>query len=120
MSYLTESYQSFEDFRNFLINNNFELRQVTMNTDNKVEYYAPISDTYHGYIAIQYPVQERINPFNQQPEGPTVHFEMFIKEPLFTTLNSPVSPLEGHYDNVLKDFEKFQLMIKLIILQKGN
>lgn len=44
----------------------------------------------------------------------TVHFEMFIREPLFTTLNSPIFPRQGHYDKVLKDFEKFQTMIKLI------
>lgn len=114
MSYLTKSYQSFEDFRNFLTNNDFEVVQTTLNTDNKVEYYK--NNTYHGYIAIQYLVQERINPFNQQPEGPTVHFEMLIKKPLFTTLNSPVSPRKGHYDDVLKDFEQFNTMIKLIIL----
>lgn len=114
MSYLTKSYQSFEDFRNFLIANDFEVVQVTLNTDNKVEYYK--NNTDYSYIAIQYPVQERINPFNQQPEGPTVHFETLIKEPLFTTLNSPVSPRQGHYDDILKDFEKFQRMIKLIIL----
>ena len=115
MSYLTKSYQSFEDFRKFLTANDFEVVQTTLNTDNKVEYYTPISDTYHGYIAIQYPVQERINPFNQQPESPTVHFEMLIKEPLFTTLNSPVSTLEGHYDNILKDFDTFNKMIKAIL-----
>lgn len=114
MSYLTKSYQSFEDFRNFLTNNNFEVAQITLNTDNKVEYYKNSTD--YGHIAIQYPVQERINPFNQQPEGPSVHFEMLIKEPLFTTLNSPVFPRQGHYDDVLKDFEKFNTMIKLIIL----
>lgn len=115
MSYLTETYQSFKDFRNFLTTNNFELRQITMNTDNKVEYYAPISDTYHGYIAIQYPVQERINPFNQQPEGPTVHFEMLIKEPFFTTLNSPVFPRKNHYNDILKNFDTFNKMIKAIL-----
>ena len=114
MSYFTETYQSFEDFRNFLTDNDFEVIQVTLNTDNKVEYYK--DSTHFGYIAIQYPVQERINPFNQKPEGPTVHFEMLIKEPLFTTLNSPVSPRQGHYDNVLKDFKQFNTMIKLIIL----
>lgn len=113
MSYLTESYQSFEDFRNFLTANDFEVVQTTLNTDNNVEYY---KDTTHfGHIVIQYPVQERINPFTKKPEGPSVHFEMFIREPLFTPLNSPIFPREGHYDNVLKDFEQFNTMIKLIL-----
>lgn len=113
MSYLTESYQSFEDFRNFLTANDFEVVQTTLNTDNNVEYY---KDTTHfGHIVIQYPVQKRINPFTKKPEGPNVHFEMFIREPLFTTLNSPIFPREGHYDNVLKDFEQFNTMIKLIL-----
>lgn len=113
MSYLTESYQSFEDFRNFLTANDFEVVQTALNTDNNVEYY---KDTTHfGHIVIQYPVQERINPFTKKPEGPSVHFEMFIREPLFTTLNSPIFPREGHYDNVLKDFEQFNTMIKLIL-----
>lgn len=113
MSYLTESYQSFEDFRNFLTANDFEVVQTTLNTDNNVEYY---KDTTHfGHIVIQYPVQERINPFTKKPEGPSVHFEMFIRKPLFTTLNSPIFPREGHYDNVLKDFEQFNTMIKLIL-----
>lgn len=113
MSYLTESYQSFEDFRNFLTANDFEVVQTTLNTDNNVEYY---KDTTHfGHIVIQYPVQEHINPFTKKPEGPSVHFEMFIREPLFTTLNSPIFPREGHYDNVLKDFEQFNTMIKLIL-----
>lgn len=113
MSYLTESYQSFENFRNFLTANDFEVVQTTLNTDNNVEYY---KDTTHfGHIVIQYPVQERINPFTKKPEGPSVHFEMFIREPLFTTLNSPIFPREGHYDNVLKDFEQFNTMIKLIL-----
>lgn len=114
MSYLTKSYQSFEDFRNFLIANDFEVVQTTLNTDNKVEYYKNTTD--YGHIVIQYPVQESINPFTKKPETPSVHFETLIKEPLFTTLNSPVSPRQGHYDDVLKDFEKFQTMIKLIIL----
>lgn len=114
MSYLTKSYQSFEDFRNFLTDNDFEVVQTTLNTDNKVEYYKNSTD--YGHITIQYPVQERINPFTKKPEGPSVHFEMFIKEPLFTTLNSPIFPRKEHYDKVLKDFEKFQTMIKLIIL----
>lgn len=114
MSYLTKSYQSFEDFRNFLTNNDFEVVQTTLNTDNKVEYYK--NSTYHGYIAIQYPIQERIDPFTKKPKTPSVHFEMFIREPLFTTLNSPIFPRKDHYDKVLKDFEKFQTMIKLIIL----
>lgn len=113
MSYLTESYQSFEDFRNFLTANDFEVVQTALNTDNNVEYY---KDTTHfGHIVIQYPVQERINPFTKKPEGPSVHFEMFIREPLFMTLNSPIFPREGHYDNVLKDFEQFNTMIKLIL-----
>lgn len=114
MSYLTESYQSFEDFRNFLTDNNFEVVHTTLNTDNKVEYYK--NTTNYGHIVIQYPVQERINPFTKKPETPSVHFEMFIREPLFTTLNSPIFPRKDHYDKVLKDFEKFQIMIKLIIL----
>lgn len=114
MSYLTKSYQSFEDFHNFLIANDFEVVQTTLNTDNKVEYYK--NSTHYGHIVIQYPVQKRINPFTKKPEGPSVHFEMFIREPLFTTLNSPIFPREGHYDNVLKDFEQFNTMIKLIIL----
>lgn len=114
MSYLTKSYQSFEDFRNFLTANDFEVVQTTLNTDNKVEYYK--DTTHYGHIVIQYPVQKRINPFTKKPETPSVHFEMFIREPLFTTLNSPIFPREGHYDNVLKDFEQFNTMIKLIIL----
>lgn len=113
MSYLTESYQSFEDFRNFLTANDFEVVQTTLNTDNNVEYYK--DTTHYGHIVIQYPVQERINPFTKKPEEPSVHFEMFIREPLFTTLNSPIFPREGHYDNVLKDFEQFNTMIKLIL-----
>lgn len=114
MSYLTESYQSFEDFRNFLTNNDFEVVQTTLNTDNKVEYYKNTTD--YGHIVIQYPVQKRINPFTKKPETPSVRFEMFIREPLFTTLNSPIFPRKDHYDNVLKDFEQFNTMIKLIIL----
>lgn len=114
MSYLTESYQSFEDFRNFLTANDFEVVQTALNTDNKVEYYK--DTTHYGHIVIQYPVQKHINPFTKKPETPSVHFEMFIREPLFTTLNSPIFPREGHYDNVLKDFEQFNTMIKLIIL----
>lgn len=114
MSYLTESYQSFKDFRKFLTTNDFEVIQVTLNTDNKVEYYK--DSTHFGHIVIQYPVQERINPFTKKPETPSVRFEMFIREPLFTTLNSPIFPRQDHYDKVLKDFEKFQTMIKLIIL----
>lgn len=114
MSYLTESYQSFENFHNFLTANDFEVVQTTLNTDNKVEYYK--DTTHYGHIVIQYPVQKRINPFTKKPETPSVHFEMFIREPLFTTLNSPIFPREGHYDNVLKDFEQFNTMIKLIIL----
>lgn len=114
MSYLTESYQSFKDFRKFLTANDFEVIQVTLNTDNKVEYYK--DSTHFGHIVIQYPVQERINPFTKKPETPSVRFEMFIREPLFTTLNSPIFPRQDHYDKVLKDFEKFQTMIKLIIL----
>lgn len=114
MSYLTESYQSFKDFRKFLTANDFEVIQVTLNTDNKVEYYK--DSTHFGHIVIQYPVQERINPFTKKPETPSVRFEMFIREPLFTTLNSPIFPRQDHYDKVLKDFKKFQTMIKLIIL----
>lgn len=114
MSYLTESYQSFKDFRKFLTANDFEVIQVTLNTDNKVEYYK--DSTHFCHIVIQYPVQERINPFTKKPETPSVRFEMFIREPLFTTLNSPIFPRQDHYDKVLKDFEKFQTMIKLIIL----
>ena len=114
MSYLTESYQSFKDFRKFLTANDFEVIQVTLNTDNKVEYYK--DSTHFGHIVIQYPVQERINPFTKKPETPSVRFEMFIREPLFTTLNSPIFPRQDHYDKVLKDFEKFQTMINLIIL----
>ena len=112
MSYLTESYQSFKDFRKFLTANDFEVIQVTLNTDNKVEYYK--DSTHFGHIVIQYPVQERINPFTKKPETPSVRFEMFIREPLFTTLNSPIFPRQDHYDKVLKDFEKFQTMINLI------
>lgn len=114
MSYLTESYQSFEDFRKFLTANDFEIVHTTSNTDNKLEYYK--NTTNYGHIVIQYPVQERINPFTKKPETPSVRFEMFIREPLFTTLNSPIFPRQEHYENVLKDFEKFQRMIKLIIL----
>ena len=114
MSYLTESYQSFKDFSKFLTANDFEVIQVTLNTDNKVEYYK--DSTHFGHIVIQYPVQERINPFTKKPETPSVRFEMFIREPLFTTLNNPIFPRQDHYDKVLKDFEKFQTMIKLIIL----
>lgn len=114
MSYLTKSYQSFEDFRNFLIANDFEVVQTTLNTDNKVEHYKNSTD--YGHIVIQYPVQKHIDPFSKKPETPSVHFEMFIREPLFTTLNSPIVPRKEHYDKVLKDFEKFQTMIKLIIL----
>lgn len=113
MSYLTETYQSFENFRNFLTDNNFELRQVTMNTDNKVEYYK--NNTYHGYIVVQYPVQKHIDPFIKRPKGPCDHFEMIIREPLFTTLNSPVFPLEGHYDIILNKFNIFNKMIKAIL-----
>lgn len=113
MSYLTESYQSFEDFRKFLTANDFELSHVTMNTDNKVEYYK--NNVYHGYIVIQYPVQKRIDPFSKRPENPTVHFEMLIREPLFTTLNSPVFPLKEHYDIILNKFNTFNKMIKAIL-----
>ena len=62
MSYLTESYQSFEDFRNFLTANDFEVVQTTLNTDNKVEYYK--NSTNYGHIVIQKPTQPRSLPIS--------------------------------------------------------